>query len=230
MTGLSVRARRGACAGLLAAVGSVAVATAVSAHGGDAALIHSCVKSGNIRIVGANDTCKDTETPLDWNVQGVPGPAGPQGPVGLTGPAGPAGATGPAGSPGPAGPAGPVGPAGPAGTTDAVIARATDAAITGDTPVDVAVITLQPGRWVLQAKAFVGSLNAYVAGSCTLNADHQTFIFADPFSGDAVPLLDVATFAAPTTVALRCAADPGSSATIQVLDGVIVATQVGASS
>lgn len=38
-------------------------------------LIHACVKTnnGSLRILGASDTCKSNETPLDWNIQGSPG-------------------------------------------------------------------------------------------------------------------------------------------------------------
>src|SRR5260221_8977555 len=40
----------------------------VLAHGGDLSLIHSCVKngSGTLHIVGANDSCGQGESPLDW--------------------------------------------------------------------------------------------------------------------------------------------------------------------
>lgn len=50
----------------------------VSAHGGDANLIHGCVKNlnGSIRIVGDNDTCNNGETPLDWNQKNTPGLGG----------------------------------------------------------------------------------------------------------------------------------------------------------
>jgi len=53
----------------------------ILAHGGDTSKIHACVKvggasKGNIRIVGANDTCASNESALDWNIQGVQGPPG----------------------------------------------------------------------------------------------------------------------------------------------------------
>jgi hypothetical protein len=88
----------------------------VSAHGGDATLIHACVrmrhpgnddnrdadsasgarsKLGSIRIIAADEECKKNEVALDWNIQG---PAGPQGPQGDVGPVGPPGPAGPAGS------------------------------------------------------------------------------------------------------------------------------------
>jgi hypothetical protein len=76
-------------------VGVLAFGTAkfVSAHGGDLALIHACVRNsnGNIRIVGATTACDSNETALDWNLQGIQGPAGPQGPAGSPGPSGPPG-------------------------------------------------------------------------------------------------------------------------------------------
>lgn len=106
---------------LLAALLGIGGVALVYAHGGDTTRIHSCVKNGTIRIVGANETCKAGETPLDWNITGQagpPGPAGPQGPQGpqglqgLQGPAGPQGATGPQGPEGPVGPQGPEGPRG----------------------------------------------------------------------------------------------------------------------
>ncbi|MGE0686939.1 MAG: hypothetical protein AB7P33_09360 [Dehalococcoidia bacterium] len=66
------------------------VTTLVSAHGGDASKIHACVNnsSGTIKIVGVSDGCKNNETALDWNIQGVAGPAGAAGPAGPAGPAG----------------------------------------------------------------------------------------------------------------------------------------------
>lgn len=50
----------------------------VSAHGGDTNLIHGCVKSGVLnsgflRIISTTGTCNSNETPLDWNIQGIPG-------------------------------------------------------------------------------------------------------------------------------------------------------------
>jgi hypothetical protein len=83
-----------------AVAGAFGVGAYVSAHGGDTARIHACLtaKGGSIRIVAATETCKTSETALDWNI------TGPQGPIGTTGPQGPPG--------GPQGPAGPQGEAG----------------------------------------------------------------------------------------------------------------------
>lgn len=50
-----------------------ATATFVFAHGGNTNYVHSCVKNsnGSIRIVGANETCNDNETALDWSQNGI---------------------------------------------------------------------------------------------------------------------------------------------------------------
>ena len=88
--------------------------------------MHACVNdnSGEVQIVGTDETCKNNWTAVHWNgsgaagepgPEGPEGPMGPQGPVVIQGPPGPEGSTGPAGSQGIAGPAGPAGAAGPPG-------------------------------------------------------------------------------------------------------------------
>ena len=54
----------------------------------DADVLNACVSKnlGLMRLLAPGGTCKPTETPVSWNVQG---PAGPSGPVGPQGPAGP---------------------------------------------------------------------------------------------------------------------------------------------
>jgi hypothetical protein len=66
------------------------VTAMVSAHGGDASMIHACLNPGNgtIYVVGANQACGPNQTALDWNIQGSAGPAGPVGPAGPIGPTG----------------------------------------------------------------------------------------------------------------------------------------------
>jgi hypothetical protein len=88
--------------------------TLVSAHGGNTALIHSCVNntSGEIKIIAANANCPSNYRSLDWSVQG---PAGQQGPIGPVGPMGPVGPIGPVGLIGPVGPQGLQGEQGPQG-------------------------------------------------------------------------------------------------------------------
>ncbi|HKG53610.1 MAG TPA: hypothetical protein VKB04_05080, partial [Anaerolineales bacterium] len=60
---------------------SLLSATLVSAHGGNTALIHSCVNntSGEIKIIAATANCPSNYRALDWNIQGS---AGQQGPIG----------------------------------------------------------------------------------------------------------------------------------------------------
>jgi hypothetical protein len=68
-------------AGLIAVfLAGLAGATVAVAHGGDPDLIHACVKnSGLLRIVGAAETCRPGEQPLDWNITGPPGADGVSG-------------------------------------------------------------------------------------------------------------------------------------------------------
>ena len=85
----------------------------VYADGGDGALVHACLtKSGNTRIVGANDLCKANETSKHWAITGPQGQQGSQGPKGDQGDQGPQGDTG---SQGPQGIQGPEGPEGSPG-------------------------------------------------------------------------------------------------------------------
>ena len=73
--------------GVMLIVTLVAGGTWALAHGGDRDLVHACVndESGDIKVVGPNDDCKKNETPLDWNIQGLPGPQGPIGKPGVLG-------------------------------------------------------------------------------------------------------------------------------------------------
>lgn len=107
---------------LLVGVGLVALnVSEVRAQSGQ--VIYACVHQGSLfpRIVGPNETCRNNEQLITWNIQGPQGPAGLQGPQGLPGadgaqgPAGPQGLPGTDGAPGAQGPAGPPGPAGPEG-------------------------------------------------------------------------------------------------------------------
>ncbi|PKB64170.1 MAG: hypothetical protein BZY80_03470 [SAR202 cluster bacterium Io17-Chloro-G2] len=65
---------------LLVALLAMAVASQVSAHVGAPAsgVIHSCVNqaSGELKIQSATEDCKKNQSPLDWNIQGPPGPSG----------------------------------------------------------------------------------------------------------------------------------------------------------
>ncbi len=113
----------------MAALGLVsngAVMTPVSAQSNT---VSACAKDNSVRIVAAQETCKNNETRVSWNVSGPQGPAGPAGPAGpqgamgpqgfpgLTGATGAMGATGASGAVGPAGAIGPPGPSGAVGAT-----------------------------------------------------------------------------------------------------------------
>lgn len=95
---------------LIAGLG-LTLATKLSAHGGDGGVVHACVnsQSGQVQLVGADETCRSGWTAVHWNIQGPPGlpgpvgPIGPPGPIGPTGPVGPVGPQGAPGSPGPPG-------------------------------------------------------------------------------------------------------------------------------
>ena len=70
--------------GLVAVAISAGLATfAYAAIPDQSGVIHSCYKSngGDLRVIdSATSSCKGSETALDWNEQGAPGPQGPQGP------------------------------------------------------------------------------------------------------------------------------------------------------
>jgi hypothetical protein len=50
----------------------------VSAHGGETSRIHACFNnhSGEIKIIDADGACQNGFSPLDWDIQGPPGPQG----------------------------------------------------------------------------------------------------------------------------------------------------------
>jgi hypothetical protein len=125
-------------AALAVAAGAAWGAGALSSSA--SAVIYACQSNtnGTLRVVSATTGCKNGETAVQWNVQGVqgdpgpqgiqgaPGAQGPQGPQGLKGDTGATGATGAAGAdstvPGPTGAQGPkgeTGAAGPQGPTGA---------------------------------------------------------------------------------------------------------------
>jgi hypothetical protein len=61
---------------LVAVAATLAGAGIANAHGGDTSQIHSCVtRNGLLRVVGATSQCPKGEVPLDWNIQGPPGPS-----------------------------------------------------------------------------------------------------------------------------------------------------------
>lgn len=76
-------ARRATTIAITAAI-TLALVGAGSAMAGSTGTINACVNasSGEMKIVGPSDSCKDHETALTWDQQG---PAGPQGPAGVDG-------------------------------------------------------------------------------------------------------------------------------------------------
>lgn len=63
--------------------------------------IRACANpAGQLRLIGAAESCKSQETLVTWNAAGSPGPAGPAGPAGPSGAPGPAGPQGEPGLPG----------------------------------------------------------------------------------------------------------------------------------
>jgi hypothetical protein len=94
--------------GAMVGAATASVITIAGAHGGDPTKVHGCYLTtanpgnnpplGTVRIVKATEACKQNETALDWNGQGIAGPAGPQGPAGPPGAQGPQGPAGPSGA------------------------------------------------------------------------------------------------------------------------------------
>lgn len=75
----------------------LAVPLLAGSHEGDASLIHACVQKSadKVRIVGANEECRSSETSVHWLITGPQGPVGPQGSPGPQGPPGPPSDTSP---------------------------------------------------------------------------------------------------------------------------------------
>jgi hypothetical protein len=113
-------------------------------------------REGDLRVVAQPSDCKGNETPLEWNSEGVAGPAGPQGPAGEDGAPGPEGPQGPAGEHGADGASFPGSPC-QYGTTSGVIAVTFD-------DFGVATITCQvdtsPSGAVLEASDLLHEFGA----------------------------------------------------------------------
>ena len=173
----------GVC-GALAAAGS-AHATIPDATG----TYHACYKTGpgDLRLIDfPAESCRPSETYVNWNKTGPRGPVGPIGPGGPAGPQGAPGKAGAQGADGPQGPQGPEGPMGPPGQQGSprvvsfVSVRA-DGTIRRGTP--DAFIT----------KLGVGHYNVILAGppapleTCVVNATLSTTSPSGGGSGTSVP-------------------------------------------
>jgi hypothetical protein len=74
---------------------SVLATSAVVGAQSSTEVIHACADGrGTLRMIPAGESCTSTETPVNWNAQGVPGATGATGATGTQGPAGPAGERG----------------------------------------------------------------------------------------------------------------------------------------
>ena len=121
------RGRIGAVVGALALVlTGVALGVTSNAYTDAEGVYHGCVRidSGQLRMLASGESCKNSETAIDWNrvgpqgpqgIQGIQGPKGDKGETGATGATGQKGDTGPQGPQGIQGPQGDKGDAGPQG-------------------------------------------------------------------------------------------------------------------
>lgn len=170
-----------------AALTASVVAGVAFAQTGTTTVITSCVeKSGNVRIVGSAEACKQNETPLSWNETGPAGPAGAKGdtgPAGPIGPAGPAGPAGPTGAKGDTGPAGPAGPQGVPGVSGRVTVSATSVVDASD--FKSAIVYCPVGTRVTGGGAmiFTGSPNNIATGQPTAIIGSDPHEFFDPDTG-----------------------------------------------
>lgn len=180
-----------ALAALLTIVG-VAYATIPDSNG----TIHACYarSGGSLRVIDASVTnCKSTETSLDWNVQGQPGPQGPQGPQGAAGPQGPQGVSGPQGPQGPTGPAGPSGTSHAYATTDALVHY-------GLSNVTVQSLSLPAGTYLVWAGGTVSDSYMTTGHDCLLRSGGTT-LQEEKVSTTTAPYAATAvSFSAPLTL------------------------------
>jgi hypothetical protein len=156
---------------------------------------------GALRIIDATVAqCKSNETPISWNevgLQGSIGPGGPQGPQGATG---------------------------AAGVSDAYVAKSRGGSGVLDGHVDIVALNVPAGDYVISAKTRL--LNGHTAQTveCLLSTgDFSTGnIIAE---GElTIPLQDTVSFAAVSTVTLRCSGVYGD---LYAADWVLTAIRVG---
>jgi hypothetical protein len=178
------------------------IVTGGSAYAGNT--IDGCYNKGTgaLRVIDATATqCKSSETPISWNevgLQGSVGPTGPQGPQGV---------------------------AGASGTSDAYVAKSRGASGVLDGHVDIVALNVPAGDYVISAKTRL--LNGHTDGQpveCLLSTgDFSTgdIIVAGDLT---IPLQDTVSFAAASTVTLRCFGVYGA---LYAADWVLTAIRVG---
>ena len=200
---------------------------------------------GDLRIVDEGEACRSYETTLKWNQKGVKGDTGLQGIQGIQGVPGEPGedgadgadgATGPRGEQGVAGPGGPVGPKGDkgdpgtSGLSDVYIARTRTVTGPNDTHVNShTTVSVPAGSYLISGKAMIANLDAdQQFADCRLSTGDSMFLAVaegvESVAGHAaIPLLDAASFGAPTTISMDCHIFDGAIQNI-----VLAATKVGA--
>ncbi|HWZ71197.1 MAG TPA: hypothetical protein VN326_06920 [Casimicrobiaceae bacterium] len=185
---------------------AVLVVTGGSAYAGIPGdnTINGCYNKvgGGLRVIDATVTqCKSNETPISWNE------VGPEGPVGPIGPQGPQGAMG------------------AAGASDAYVAKSRGASGLLDGHVDIVALTVPAGDYVISAKTRL--LNGDTVGQiveCRLSTGD--FSTGNVIAGGdvTIPLQDTASFAATSTLTLRCF---GTATNLYAANWVLTAIGVG---
>jgi collagen triple helix repeat protein len=195
--------------GMMVAGAGIAYATIPDVSG----VIHGCYakSGGSLRVIDDTVTnCKSTETSLNWNVQGVPGPQGP---------AGPQGQQGPQGVQGPQGLQGVQGPAGPSGTSHGYSATSENAVI-AMTPAFskiVAISGLAAGNYMLSAQVFIADGTSEPAVNCTgfVNGTKlgNTYVLSQLKNGaaDYVAVTGVTTSGTSSTIEVDCSSADNTS-------------------
>ena len=130
-------------------VATIAVAGAAALAIGMTSLGTAASDNGQSSATKA-DTAKKKKV-----LRGLRGLRGPIGPRGAIGPAGPAGAAGAAGAVGAVGPVGPAGPAGPSDAFSVFKDAQQILPFTAAGKASIGKLTLQPGKYVVFAKAIV---------------------------------------------------------------------------
>ena len=194
----------------------------------------------DLRVVDSSETCRNYETTLKWNQQGVKGDTGATGATGetgATGPQGPQGEQGPIGIQGPQGPVGPqgaAGPQGPAGMSDLYIRRDNDGAYSENGHANShTTLDLPAGNYLITGKAVIHNNDGdRQPADCRLSTGDQTLLWVDGNQFDSpsyhdgyavVSVLDAAGFSGPAQISMNCHIFQGG-----IFDIVLTAVRVGA--
>ena len=110
--------------------------------------------TGNPGATGATGAQGNPGATGPTGAQGDPGPTGDPGATGDPGPTGPSGDAGATGATGDVGPTGTTGATGSTGPSAGFFIAPTDTTLTGTTAVDVSTFALDPGQYIIAAKAW----------------------------------------------------------------------------